>query len=218
MTEERGFTLAEILVVMAIVAIVGTMLVAVFTNTLRGSNKSQILAVIKQNGQAVLDNMDKTIRAADNLICPTAGASDTIVVVKNGTYTRYRIALNSYGSGTAPAQCRGTGTNGCIEQDNPVKVIDAATGQLQTDRAFIDDVCRPTSLMPRDATQTVQVLTDTNPQSGVSVIEGSFASSKLPGFKDAVTINFKLGAGSGIPSAISDQIDQVVFKTTIGLR
>lgn len=216
--KNNGFTLAEILVVIAIVAIVGTILVAIFTNTLRGSNKSQILSVIKQNGQAALENMDKTIRSADNLICPTSGSSNTIVVVKDGIYTRYRIVLSDDGVGTGPVSCLGSGANGCIAQDNPVKMVDLATGSLQTDTAFINDICPPVSLMPRDATQPVRILTDTNVQSGVLVDSGSFASSKPPGFKAVVTINFILKAGIGLPAAIAGQVDPVAFRTTVELR
>lgn len=216
----KGFTLAEMIVVMAITAIVGTIFVVIFSNTLRGSNKAQILAVIKQNGQAVLDSIDKTIRNSDNIICPTTTdvPSNTIVVVKNGIYTRYRIALYGDGAGTAPGDCLGTGANGCIAQDNPVKIIDVATGQLQTDTAFIYDVCLSTSLMPRDVTQPVQIVTDTNIQSGVSVSSGSFTINKSSGYKTNVTINFILATGAGVPTAISDQIDHVSFQTSIELR
>lgn len=203
----NGFTLVEILVTMAIIAIVGTILVVTFTNTLRGSNKSQILAVIKQNGQAVLENMDKTIRNADNVVCPTdATSGNTLVVVQNGTYTRYRFI--------APTPS----ANGLIQQDNPVKVVDVGTGILQTDTTFITDVCLPTSLMPRDATQPVQILTDTNLQTGVSVTSGLFTKNPQSGYKDSVTVSFTLGPGINAPSIVAGQIDPVEFKTTVGLR
>jgi len=215
----NGFTLAEILVVMAIVGIVGMIMVVIFANTLRGSNKSQILAVIKQNGQAVLENMDKTIRNADNVICPTSDPSNTIVVVKDGIYTRYRIVRSgSTGVGTAPVSCLGSGANGCIAQDNPVKIVVLATGKLQTDAAFIIDVCLSGSLMPRDATQPVRILTDTNPQSGVSVNTFSFTRSRQSGSKDNITVSFTLGPGVAAPSSIAGQIDPVTFQTTVQLR
>lgn len=86
----KGFTLVEIVVVMAIVAIVGVILVMIFANTLRGSSKAQILAVIKQNGQAVLGTMDNAIRNADNVACIST-SGDTLVIVKDGIYTRFRF-------------------------------------------------------------------------------------------------------------------------------
>ena len=209
-----GFTLVEILVVIAIVAIIGTIMAAVFINTLRGSNKSQILGSIKQNGQAVLENMDKTIRNSDDLICPTSGWSNTIVLLKNGVYTRYRIALPTDGTYTAPASCIGSGKNGCIVQDNPEKQLDPATGQEETDPAFIRRVCFPSNPI----ISGTNILTDTDAQSGVSIYSGFFNSSNLPGYKAAVTINFILKPGVGVPTIIAGQIDPVTFQTTVQLR
>lgn len=97
----KGFTLVEILVTMSIVAIAGVILVMIFANTLRGSSKAQILAVIKQNSQSVLGTIDNAIRNADNIVCPevippaTNASGDTLVVVKNGAYTRFRFINNS---------------------------------------------------------------------------------------------------------------------------
>lgn len=219
-----GFTLVEILVAIAIVAIIGTIMAAVFINTLRGSNKSQILAAIKQNGQAVLENMDKTIRNSDNVVCPqiipplTSAPSNTLVVVKNGIYTRYRIALQTDGINTAPKSCIKDldliEKNGCIVQDNPKKEPDPATGQEETDPAFIRRVCFPSNPI----ISGTNILTDTDAQSGVSIYYGVFTSSQLPGYKAAVTINFILKPGVGVPTIIAGQIDPVTFQTTVQLR
>lgn len=202
----KGFTIIEILVVIAVFAIVGTIMVVIFTNTLRGSNKSQILGIIKQNGQSVLENMDKKIRNADNLLCPSE-SSNTIVVERSGIYTRYRIVPLT------------TGENGYIIEDHPTKQMDQTTGQLETDSVFILSVCNPNDPMPRvGSADTANILTDTNTQSGVSIEGGSFAVSKPAGFKAAVTVNFVLKPGIGAPSATAGQIDPVAFKTTIELR
>lgn len=209
---KNGFTLVEILVAMAIVAIMGTILVVIFTNTLRGSNKAGILANIKQNGQAVLENMDKTIRGADNVVC-VSDPANTVAVVKNGIYTRYRIALSSDGIGTVPLSCIGTGKNGCIVYDNPAKQIDSDTDQPETDRAFIDRICSVSDPMSEAA-----VLTDTNPASGVSVGGGKFAKNPQSGFKDSVTVVFTLSPGVSASSVVASQIDPVTFQTTLELR
>lgn len=208
MSNVRGFTLAEMLVVIAIVAIVGTILVTIFNNTLLGSNKSQILSAIKQNGQSVLENMDKTIRNADNLVCVSESPNNTIVVVQKGVYTRYRIVLPAGTTGTAPPSCIGGEKNGCIVWDNPIPQVTETTPL-----PFINRVCNPT-----DPMLLAQILTDTNPQSGVLLESGSFTLSKLAGFKDAVTIEFRLKPAARAPYAIAGQIDPVEFKTTIGLR
>lgn len=192
----RGFTLVEILVTMAIVAILGTMLVAIFSSTLRGSNKSQILAVIKQNGQAVLDNMDKTVRDADNIVCLSANG-DTLVVVQKGIYTRYKFVAPS------------TTANGLLQQDAPVQPTPPASPIPIS--SFVASACTDPLVSP-------VTLTDTNTSSGVSVSSGLFLRSRQSGFKDSVTISFTLDNGINAPEVIAGQIDPVEFKTTIGLR
>src|SRR3989338_6075070 len=188
-----GFTLVEILVTMAIVAIVGTILVTIFTNTLRGSNKAQILAVIKQNGQAVLENMDKTIRDADNVACLSADGN-TLVVVQNGLYTRYRFIPST------PT------ANGFIQQDSPVQ---PASGSNSDIKFFKNNVC--TDPMGTDAS-VINTLTDTNIQTGVSVeCPASDCSTNPPaiftrdpsfGYKDQVTVKFNLKPGISAPAII----------------
>lgn len=195
----KGFTLVEILVVIAITAIVGTILVAIFANTLRGSNKAQILSNIKQNGQAVLENMDKTVRGADNVVCTSADGT-TLTVVRNGLYTRYKFFPSS------------ADANGYIQQDNPV-LPETGTSSVCTDPIGTD-------------APAVNTLTDTGTRTGVSVdcvLSGCaarpvFSRNSSEGYKDQIIIQFNLKPGTGVPQAISDQIDPVTFKTTIGLR
>lgn len=201
---KNGFTLAEVLVVMAIVAIVGTVLVLIFTNTLRGSNKSQILSVMKQNGQAVMDNIDRTIRGSDNVVCPVSGSSgNTIVVVKNGTYSRYRIARPVDIGLSAPSICITTGNNGCIILDNPTPLASEATTRL----------CDPDALM-----SSAQILTDTNPLTGVEIESGFFTVSKPAGYKAIVNVKFTLESGALVPQVVRSQIDAIINQTTIELR
>lgn len=193
---KKGFTLVEVLVSIAVIAIIGTILTAIFSNTLRGSNKSQILAVIKQNGQAVLENMDKTIRNADYIICVS---SSNLVIVKDGIYIRYRFEYRFEG--------------GVIAQDQPVKQPIPETGEDETDAVFISRVCGIGDPMTEE-----RVLTDDNPQTGVSVEDGSFTRDTSAGFKDQLTIKFILKPGIKAPQAVSSQIDPVTFQTTVQLR
>ncbi len=65
----RGFTLAEILVVIGVMSIAGLMIALVFQRTISGGNKAQILSYTKQNGQTALEIIDKTIRDSDNIFC-----------------------------------------------------------------------------------------------------------------------------------------------------
>ncbi len=199
---KKGFTLAEILVVLAVLSLIGVLVVTIFTRSLRGANKSQILSSIKQNGQVVLENIDKTVRSSDNVVC----SEDTLVVVQNGIYTRYGFIppLNA---------------NGFIQQDNPVKenVEGSIPLREETDPEFVNRVCLSTDPMLEPV-----ILTDRNPQTGVSVEvrEGKklFTRNRSAGFRDQITINFDLKPGVEAPQVIVGQIDPVVFQTTIQLR
>ncbi len=206
--KEDGFTLVEILVVIAITAFVGTIMVMIFINTLRGSNKSKILANMKQNGQAILENMDKTIRDAGNVVCTSgeggvttnSSEGNTLVIYWVGLYTRFRLQLQT---GSA---------NGSVAQDF---MTQPSAGTLSD---FVAGVCQ----YPNYAQTPLQVLTDTNWQTGVSVqnIPSTylFKVNRQAGSKDTVTISFQLAPAAGLPDSIRSQIDPIPFQTTVQLR
>jgi len=205
-----GFTLVELLVVVAVLSIMGVLLLTIFTSSLRGSNKSQILSSIKQNGQAVLENMDKTIRSADRVVC-VSSEDKTVVVVNKGNYTRYRFIKP-----TAAA-------NGYMQQENfalPSSPPQGADPNLYI-RDFESTVCIDPSISP-------QIITDTNPQTGISIdcvgnppdcpAKPIFKRDKLAGYKDQVTIQFSASPAVNAPAALRGQIDAVTFETTVQVR
>jgi len=205
---KKGFTLVEMLVVIAVLSIIGILILTIFTRTLKGTNKSQILGAIKQNGQSVLETLTSSIRNADNVVCPaiippaTTASSGTLVIVTQGIYTRYRfIAAGA--------------NNGLIQQDNPAKQTVAGSNppREETDAEFVDRVCTIGSIMP-----TPIILTDTNPQSGVSLANGSFTRNRPAGFKDSVKVTFVVSPGIGALPTLINEIDPVTFETTIQLR
>ena len=205
--KKSGFTLVELLVVMGVMALFGTLIVTIFSRTLKGSNKSQIIGVIKQNGQAILETMDKTIRDSDKVVCWSQDKK-TLMIVKNGIYTRYRFI--------DPDPPITPTANGKIEQDNPTKesvgTVDNTNYTLSTDPDFINKLCASSDQLINPV-----ILTDTNLQTGVSV-EGSFSINRSAGFMDQATINFNIKPGIGAPQSVTGQIDPVIFKTTIQLR
>lgn len=217
----EGFTLVEMLVVMSVLSIVSVFILNIFTRSLRGSNKSQIIGTIKQNGQSVLENMDKTVRNADNVVCPVITPPDTsitspnLVVVKNGIYTRYIF--------TRPIS---TTANGLIQQDNPIKqpVADSNPPREETDYEFRNRVCSSQDASNNKVNPIT--LTDTKLNTGISVnciasncdTNPIFRRDRSAGFRDQVTIKFDIGPPVGAPQAVTGQIDSVSFQTTIQLR
>lgn len=63
-THNAGFTLLELLVVLAIIIVVGTIVVGILFVSLRGSERSKSLNNLENNGNAVIAQMGKAIRFA----------------------------------------------------------------------------------------------------------------------------------------------------------
>ncbi len=202
-----GFTIIETLVVIAILAIVGVLILIIFTQSLRANNKAQIISSIKKNGQTVLETMDKVIRNADKVVCVgtfnTLTPNDSIVVVNGGTYTRYRFIA-----------AVGTTTNGQIQQDSPQPPsVGANDPSGKYSQAYL---C--TNPLGVESPTPFQTLTDTDANNGVSVLNGSFTRNPKPGFKDTVTISFQVARGVAASNATATQVDPVSFSETIELR
>lgn len=214
----KGFTLVEMLIVISILSVVGVMILTVFTRTLKGSNKSQIIGVIKQNGQSVLENIDMIVRDSDYVVCPTitspaiSASASSLAVVKNGIYTRYSFI---------PPASSANG-NGLLQQDNPVKqnVSGVTPAREETDTEFRDRICSSTDT----PSVNVVTLTDNKSDTGVSVscivsncgTNPIFTRNKSSGFKDQITIKFSLKPAAS--QGVAGQIDPVSFQTTIQLR
>lgn len=194
---KKGFTLVELLVSVAVLSILGVIFLVVFSNSLRGGNKAQIVLAIKQNGQSVLETMDKTIRSSDDVVC-VGSDKKIIVIAKDGDYTRYRFDPSPSPS---PA-------NGQILQDNPTMDPD------DTQSGFINRICSPSTIMGTDSI----VLTDTNTKTGISVISGEFRKDSKAGYNDVITIKFDIVQGVEVTPGTSSVIDPIRFETSIQLR
>ncbi|MDQ3098434.1 MAG: type II secretion system GspH family protein [bacterium] len=72
---EQGFTLIEILVVIAIVGVLTGITSDIFIQIVRGSNKANVVTEIKQNGDNVLNQLERTIRNAEEITA--MGGSNT---------------------------------------------------------------------------------------------------------------------------------------------
>lgn len=192
---KAGFTLAEILVVIAVISVVGIIITDIFIRSVRGGNKAQISSALKQNGQLTLDEMDKTIRGADAVVCQT---SDTIVVSSsqlsyasplasptNSRYTRFRF-INPTAT-----------INGKVQEDNPA--------------SYSDTMCSDVQISPI-------TISDSNSKIGASITGGSFTRNKQAGYKDVITIQFNVLPGVDAPQIVASSIDPIPFNTSIVLR
>jgi prepilin-type N-terminal cleavage/methylation domain-containing protein len=205
-----GFTLVEMLVTIAILALMGAILTEVFVRSLRANNKARVLSVIKQNGQTALESIDKAVRNADRVICPPTHniPSSILVFTKENETTRVTEAFRfRY---VAPSGS----LNGYITQDSPPASLLTQTTVTQSD-------CEASLNSPIK-------ITDDNIKTGVSVIaidpangnstSAPFIRNLSTGFRDTVSISFEVAPGVSAPKAVTGQIDPVEFKTTVVLR
>ena len=81
----KGYTLIELLAVMAILITVGTIIAGIIVSSLRGSNRSKNVGNVRQAGNTVLVQMSKTIKFAKSFdgisINETNYVTDCIVPV-----------------------------------------------------------------------------------------------------------------------------------------
>ena len=95
----NGFTLVELLIVIAVLVVTSTVLFQVFSNTLKGGGKAQYVSTLKQNSQSALDIMDKAVRSASSVVCSTVTPPVSLVIQNSdGTYTRLRFPVQISGS------------------------------------------------------------------------------------------------------------------------
>jgi prepilin-type N-terminal cleavage/methylation domain-containing protein len=98
---ERGFTLIEILTVISILAVIGTIAVGIIQLTLRSSKKVDLMESARQNGDATLSQMVRTIRYAASLDDPlscvpsTTVSSITVSAVTTHIQTTYACSGNT---------------------------------------------------------------------------------------------------------------------------
>ncbi len=69
-TFHHGYTLVELLAVIGILSVIGSIVVSVIFISLTGSKKTETVEVIRQNGDLTLSQMVKSIRFAKSLDTP----------------------------------------------------------------------------------------------------------------------------------------------------
>lgn len=64
--KSEGFTLVELLIVVILLGIIGSMIGSILFASLRGSSKTAVLQLVRQNGNYAISQMAKTMRNAKN--------------------------------------------------------------------------------------------------------------------------------------------------------
>ncbi len=199
---QKGLSLIEALVTIAVVGVLGLGLTTLITRTYKGGAKTQLIGDIKQNAQSSMDKITKIIREADAVVCsdapPTPDVPYQTLAVKSsdGKITRFFIV---------PQTAQKSGY--IAKQEFKVPLDPNST-----------NYCLFNAVLPENS-PAPDILTD---NSSVSVKSGSFARSINAGSKDTVTIQLNIGpsysAGSGFEESIGGEDNTFPFTTSIQLR
>ena len=89
MKKNGGFTLVEIVVSVAILAIVATLLAQVLFSTTHVNKKTELVASIKQNGDFALDVIARMVRSASSIqtTCDVGVATSVQIIGADGNVT-----------------------------------------------------------------------------------------------------------------------------------
>lgn len=213
-----GFTLIELIVVVAIMAVLGVIFTDILIQAIRGQNKVKAINMVKQNGQVVMDKLSNEIREAESLVCigkkdmPVADvdcqttACDTIVIYKNGLYSRYRLV-------------------------SPTSSVNGVITRNDFSKDLIPDNTENTLCGGADISNTpLTNLSDINTISGVSLdyykdnnnpkSVFSKTSSSEAGFGETIVIQFIATAGveAGSNYDVTVKEGGIPFKTAVGIR
>src|SRR5581483_2454097 len=96
-----GFTILELLVVISIMVIIGSLISGILFSTLRGTNKTKITNAVSQNGNYAMSVMTDIIRSSTNVVsggATCASASPT---------PAQTIALSRLDGGITTLSCTG---------------------------------------------------------------------------------------------------------------
>ena len=79
----HGFTLIELMVSLAIFAIVGILLTEVFTSSIRMSARGEVSHTVKQNGDMVLNTLSRMIQNAKHIVSSCDGTAASSISLMN---------------------------------------------------------------------------------------------------------------------------------------
>lgn len=191
-----GFTLIELLVVIGLLMLTTALIFDFLTASLKSSNQTNVTAEVKQNGQAVLDSLDRQIRSATKAVAITGtglptGASSGVNLTLSGGNSLYLACFNSTAT-----------TNGWIG------VASVLTG---TDTSVLANY---KSVTNTDTVSGVDISDSANPPGcRISVIAASGGIDS----PDVVSFEFTANQGITAPSRQDFQAN-AKFQTTISLR
>jgi type II secretory pathway pseudopilin PulG len=109
---QKGFTLIEILVALAVVITSATIVVAVITTSLRGSNKATIAESVRQEGNIAMSQISRTIQFAESFEGVKRNQSDSYSATCPSGGDDYNFVRVRYGGSNVEISCNNLSLDG----------------------------------------------------------------------------------------------------------
>ena len=89
--DERGFTLVETLVALALFSVVVIISVSVLLTVMRSTTKAKIINRLRSNAARVMEEIERDVRAADEVLTATSTTTNLDLRINGDSYYRYAI-------------------------------------------------------------------------------------------------------------------------------
>ena len=159
MMNKKGFTLLELLVVTAILAVLIGISTTVFISILRSQNKTNVINEVRQNATLAIDLFERDVRSASDII-PDGGSfltnKITLVEVENGTAVDWECvnAVVGIDNGYIQRTVDGSGVDQVITNTDTKTGVSVDCGGDGATKAFVvSDSATPIVTMRFDALQ-----------------------------------------------------------------
>lgn len=243
----QGFTLVELIVVIAIMGILGVVFSDILVQALRTQNKVQVLSQVKQNGQTVLNDIIYEVQRSDQVICAgsfpdsdgsrialssnTGGTGqsqnhpiydDVLVLLRQSVYTRFKYIPPYKENGKLFNGFMISETLGAqmLDQPNSNNPTETNAQYLNQATGGFSALCANDNFWPPDTGQNV--ISDQDPVNGVSLDYDQnnpvFASTGYN--NEAVVVRFLAFQGVGAGKTFETTVDSggILFTTTVDIR
>ncbi|HZQ29661.1 MAG TPA: type II secretion system protein [Patescibacteria group bacterium] len=108
LNNQKGYTLLELLAVMIVMAAVGLIVATILVSSLRGSNKTNVIDTVRENGNYTIQQMSKMIEFAQSFQgVSTTGTSYSSACTVPSTHYSY-IKITSFDNGQTIFSCNMT--------------------------------------------------------------------------------------------------------------
>lgn len=113
MKNSKGYTLVELIVVMAVFILIGGFIVGILNSTLRGNTKTKITSDLAQNGNYALSIMTSLITNSQKFesVTPDLASPTPLVSCEGAAVDAKAITVTGFDGGVTTFSCNDVGVN-----------------------------------------------------------------------------------------------------------